>query len=58
MRDCDHNLIYELTRFPGRYEGTVDAAAGIIVTGGIAADAYYPIATGDNDKSCPNCQKK
>ena len=57
MRDCDHNLIYELTRFPGRYEGTVDAAAGIIVTGGIAADAYYPNA-GDNDKSCPNCQKK
>jgi hypothetical protein len=58
MRDCDHNLIYELTRFPGRFEGTVDTAAGIIVTGGIALDAYYPIAVGDNVKSCPNCQKK
>jgi RHS repeat-associated protein len=57
MRQCDHNLIYELTRFPGRFEGTIDALAGVIVTGGIAADAYYPNA-GDNDKSCPNCQKK
>ena len=57
MRDCDHNLIYELTRFPGRYEGTVDAAAGIIVTGGIAADAYYPNA-GDNDKSLSQLSKE
>jgi len=30
----------------------VDALAGIIVTSGSAADAYYPNA-GDNDKSCP-----
>jgi RHS repeat-associated protein len=58
MKQCDYNLIYELTRFPSRYEGMFDAYAGMEVTGFIAADAYYPVAVGDNDKSCPNCQKK
>ena len=57
MRQCDRNLVYELTRFPGRFEGTVDAAAGILVTSGIAINEVRPDA-GNNDKSCPNCQKK
>jgi RHS repeat-associated protein len=56
MRQCDGNLIYELTYFPGRFGGAVDATAGMIVTGGIAVNELHPNA-GDNDKSCPNCQK-
>ena len=57
MRQCDYSLIYELTRFPWRYVGTVDAAAGILVTAGISADAYYPISTGPNDSTC-TCAKQ
>ncbi len=56
MRNCDENLVYELTRFPERFEGMLDALAGGIVSFGIAADSYYPNA-GENDKSCPGCQK-
>jgi len=58
MRQCDYNLIHGLTAYPSWFEGPVDALAGIAVTGVIAADAYQPISVGDNDKSCPNCQKK
>jgi RHS repeat-associated protein len=58
MRQCDYNLIHGLTAYPSQFQGSVDALAGIIVTGGIAADAVSPISVGDNDKSCPNCQKK
>ena len=56
MRDCDEFLVYELTRFPERFEGVIDALAGGIVSFGIAADSYYPDAD-ENDKSCPNCPK-
>jgi RHS repeat-associated protein len=58
MKQCDYNLIYELTRFPSRYEGILDAFNGVVVTGFIGLDAYYPVAVGETDKSCPNCQKK
>jgi RHS repeat-associated protein len=57
MKQCDYNLVYELTRFPGRFEGVTDAVEGMAIAAGIAVHSNKP-SPGDNDKSCPNCKTK
>jgi len=57
MTQCDFSLMYELTSFPERFEGLVDALSAGVVTAGIMANSFYPNA-GNNDKSCSSCQKK